>query len=66
MIDYTKEEKYGIIKESCSRFYPGAKVKIYAYLESIGYMVKSIDGQLEHLVKEEDVEIIDADNTALI
>ena len=66
MITYDKP-KYGIIKESCSRFYPGAKVKIFAYVESVdNYAVKSVDGQIECMIDVEDVEIVDADNTAHI
>lgn len=66
MITYDKPKR-GIIKESCSRFYPGAEVEVYAYIESVdNYIVKSVDGQIKCMINSEDVEIVNANDTTHI
>lgn len=66
MITYDKP-KHGIIRESCSRFYPGAEVEIFAHIESgNNYLVKSVEGQIECMVNVDDVEIVNANDTTHI
>ena len=59
MINYAGREVYGIISEECSRFYPGATVRVLKYLEDTdSYQVKNPDSDYTCIVSAKDIEIL--------
>lgn len=54
------EKRYAIVKESCSRLYPGCKVELLRYLKSVDrYIVRNIESDYTCDVNAGDLEVID-------